>query len=127
MLASMDSTIAPREGMMRIPPIGRQHLESARYHLALGDTAGADAQFATIERILQHRSFQFSPGLLFGEPNPWMGLAWSLAADVAVARGRPDDAARLYRRVIGLWGGGDPDLDAVVEHARTRLRSLPQR
>ena len=126
-LASMDSTIAPQEGMMRIPPIGRQHLESAKYHLALGDTAGAEAQLAGIERSLQHRPFQFSPGLVFGDANPWMGLAWSLAADVAVARGRPDEAARLYRRVIGLWGGGDRDLDAVVERARTRLRSLSPR
>ena len=45
-LASLDSTIAPQEGMMRIPPIGPQHFESAKYHLALGDTAGAEAQLA---------------------------------------------------------------------------------
>jgi len=125
MLASMDSTFPLPEGSMRTPRIGRQHFESAKYHLALGDTAGAEARLAGIEGILQYRPFQFSPGLNFGDPNPWMGFAWSLAADLAVARGRPDEAARLYRRVIGLWGGGDPDLNVVVERARTRLRSLP--
>jgi hypothetical protein len=30
----------------------------------------------------------------------------------------------MYRRVIGLWGGGDPDLNPVVDHARARLDSL---
>jgi hypothetical protein len=124
-LASLDSTIEPQKGVMRIRPLNRQHLESAKYHLALRDTAGAEVQLAGIERVLEHRPFQYSAGLVFGDHKPWMGLAWSLAADVALARGRPQEAARLYRRVIGLWGGGDPDLSDVVEHARSRLRSLP--
>lgn len=127
MLASNDSSIAPREGRMRVPPIGRENFESAKSHLALGDTAGAEVQLAAIERILEYRPFQYSPGLVFGDPRPWMGLAWSLAADVAAARGHADEAARLYRRVIGLWGGGDSDLAEVVERARERLRSRPSR
>jgi hypothetical protein len=123
----MDSVIAPKEGMMRIPPFGPQHLESAKYHLALGDTAGAEARLADIERILHHRPLQFSLGLRLGAPRPWMGHAWSLSGDVAAARGRPEEAARMYRRVIGLWGGGDPDLTPVVDHARARLDSLASR
>ena len=126
-LASLDSTNAPHEGWMRIAPVGREHLESAKYHLALGDTAVAEAQLAEIEGILYHRPFQYSPGLVFSDLRPWMGLAWSLKADVAAARGRADEAVRLYRRVIGLWEGGDPEVDPVVEHARTRLRSLSAR
>jgi tetratricopeptide (TPR) repeat protein len=126
-LAAMDSMFAPEPGEMRIPPVGPQQLESAKYHLALGDTTGAEAQLATIEQILQHRPLQYSFGLTFGEPRPWMGRAWSLAGDVAAARGRPTEAARLYRRVVGLWGGGDPDLTPVVDHARARLDSLSRR
>ena len=126
-LAEMDSSFAPQEGRMRIPQAGPQQLESAKYHLALGDTAGAESQLAQIEQILRHRPFQYSFGLTFGDPRPWMGRAWSLSGDVAAARGRPDEAARMYRRVIGLWGGGDPDLTPVVDHARARLGSLPRR
>ena len=126
-LVEMDSIFAPKEGSMRIPPIGRQHLESAKNHLALADTTGAELQLAEIERILHHRPFRFSFSMVFGDPRPWMGHAWSLAGDVAAARRRPEDAARMYRRVIGLWGGGDPDLVSVVEHARARLESLPRR
>jgi tetratricopeptide (TPR) repeat protein len=126
-LAEMDSSIAPKEGMMRIPPIGPQHLESAKYHLGLGDTTGAESQLAEIEHILDHRPFQFSRSLIFWDSRPWIGRAWSLSGDVAAARRRPEDAARMYRRVIGLWGGGDPDLAPVVEHARARLDSLPRR
>jgi hypothetical protein len=44
-----------------------------------------------------------------------------------VARGRPAEAARLYRRVIELWGGGDADLQPVVDRARERLSALPGR
>lgn len=33
----------------------------------------------------------------------------------------------MYRRVIGLWGGGDPDLNPVVDHARAALDSLSRR
>jgi len=56
-----------------------------------------------------------------------MGHAWALSGDVAAARGRTDDAARMYRRVIGLWEGGDPDTRPVVDHARTRLAALLRR
>jgi tetratricopeptide (TPR) repeat protein len=126
-LTEMDSMIAAQEGARRLPWVGPQHLESAKFHLALGDTAGAEARLAEIERVLHHRPFQFSVGLTFSGPDPWMGRAWSLSGDVAVAQGRPDDGARMYRRVIGLWGGGDPDLTPVVDHARARLSSLTAR
>ena len=126
-LARMDSAMAPRPNEMRIPPIGPEYFWSANYHVALGDTTGAEAQLAEIERILEHRPLQFSWGLTFSDPHPWMGRAWSLAGDLAARRGRPEEAARMYRRVIGLWGGGDADLNPVVDHARAALDSLSRR
>ncbi|HET7372217.1 MAG TPA: hypothetical protein VFJ20_02500, partial [Gemmatimonadaceae bacterium] len=60
-------------------------------------------------------------------PRPWLGGAWLLAGDLAAARRRLPDAARMYRRVIGLWGGGDADLQPVVGEARAKLASLPVR
>ena len=124
-LARIDSTMAQRVNETRFARVGRDYLQSANYHLALGDTTGAEAQLAEIDRILEYRPFQYSRGL--SDPVPWMGHAWSLAGDVAARRGRPEEAARQYRRVIGLWGGGDPDLKPVVDHARAGLDSLPRR
>jgi hypothetical protein len=77
---------------MRIPPVGPENLWSANYHVALRDTTGAEAQLADIERILEYRPFQYSPGLVFSDPHPWMGRAWSLAGDLAARRGRPEEA-----------------------------------
>ena len=126
-LARMDSAIAPRPNEMRVPAFGREYLLSANYHLALGDTTGAEEQLAEIDRILEYRPFQYSPGMVFSDPQPWMGHAWSLAGELAARRGRPEEAARQYRRVIGLWGGGDPDLKPAVDHARAALDSLSRR
>ena len=126
-LARMDSAMAPKPNERRIPPFRPEYLWSATYHVALQDTAGAEKQLAEIERVLEYRPFQYSPGLLFSDLRPWMGQAWSLAGDLAARRGRPEEAARMYRRVIGLWGGGDPDLKPVVDHARAGLDSLSRR
>ena len=112
---------------MPFPRVGSQHLESAKNHLALGDTTGAEAKLAEIEHVLHHRPFQFNFGLVFGDPRPWIGRAWSLSGDVAAARKRPEEAARMYRRVVGLWGGGDADLASMVDYARARLDSMSRR
>jgi len=125
-LAEIDSAIAPSAGRFSSMD-GPQHLTSAKYHLALRDTTGAESQLAEVERILQHRPLQYSFGLTFSDARPWMGHAWSLAGDVAAARGRRDEAARMYRRVIGLWSGGDADVEPVVQHARVSLESLSRR
>ena len=110
-----------------MPSIGPEQLTSAQYHLALADTAGAEARLMEINGILEAHRYEHNFDLRFGNPHPWMGRAWLLGGDVAAARGRPAEAARLYRRVIELWGGGDADLQPVVDGARERLRALPGR
>lgn len=58
---------------------------------------------------------------------PWVGRAWLLAGDLAAARGRRGNAAGLYRRVAGLWDGGDPEYHAVANDARVKLEALARR
>ena len=124
-LARLDSSVAPREGMRTIPRVNEITLHSAEQHLALGDTVGAEARLSEIERVLNEGRFQYSVGT--SGPGPWLGRAWLLSGDVAASRGRREEARRMYRRVIGLWGGGDADLKPVVDQARARLVSLSAR
>ncbi|HEU5310542.1 MAG TPA: hypothetical protein VFV24_03720, partial [Candidatus Eisenbacteria bacterium] len=72
------------------------------------------------------RPFQFRINFAYGG-RPWVGRAWLLSGDLAAARGRLEEAVRMYRRVVGLWGGGDADLQPVVNEARVKLDSLPRR
>ena len=124
-LARLDSKLAPRAGMQRIPQVDEVTLSSAEQHLALGDTVGAEARLSEIEQTFKDRRFQFV-AMAYG-PRTWLGRAWLLSGDVAAARGRREEASRMYRRVIGLWGGGDADLKPVVDRARARLDSLSAR
>jgi len=126
-LASMDSAMFSTHIVRRVGSVGPEHLASAEHHLAVGDTAGAETLLAQIEQPLNDSPFQFNVSLLLGTARPWLGRAWSLSGDLAAARRRPEAAARMYRRVIGLWGGGDPDLTPVVNRARARLDSLSRR
>jgi hypothetical protein len=125
-LARMDSALAPSEGAMRFAQVGLQHLQSAEYHLALADTAGAETRLAEIERPFNHDRFRFGV-MMYGSAHLWLGRAWLLTGDLAAARGRSEAAARMYRRVIGLWGGADPDLKPDVDRARARLETLKER
>lgn len=127
MLARIDSAMAPPNALMRrFPRAGPELLQSARHHLAVGDTSGAEARLAEIEQVFADPRFP-SLRLIDAGPSPWLGSAWLLAGDLAAARRRLPDAARMYRRVIGLWGGGDADLQPVVGEARAKLASLPVR
>ena len=126
-LARRDSALVRRAGAVRVPQVGLEHLESAEYHLALGDTAAAELRLAEIERPFNEGRFRYSVPSMYDAWRPWLGRAWSLSGDLAAARGRNEAAARMYRRVIGLWGGGDPDLKPVVDHARARLDALSAR
>jgi hypothetical protein len=123
----MDSILAPPQNWMRVSQLGAQQFESAKNHLALGDTAGAEARLAAIEQAFGGRRFEFSVRLMYDGAAPWVGRAWLLSGDLSAAGGQLPEAARMYRRVIGLWGGGDPGLQPVVDAARARLESLPVR
>jgi hypothetical protein len=120
-LAQLDSMLAQMSGGW-LPRVTSMHLGSANNHLALRDTAGAEARLAEIEQAFNYREFRFS---ITNGGGPWVGNAWMLSGDLAAARRRFAEAARMYRRVIGLWGGGDPDLQPLVDKARARLESLP--
>ena len=75
-LARMDSTMAPPVNETRFARVGHEYLWSATYHVALRDTTGAEKQLEEIERALEYRPFQYSPGMMFSDPRPWMGHAW---------------------------------------------------
>jgi hypothetical protein len=113
------------QGMRRFPRVDETTLFSAEQHLALGDTLGAEARLSEIERPFNDQRFQYV-GTMYAA-GTWSGRAWLLSGDVAAARGRREEASRMYRRVIGLWGGGDANLKAVVDQARARLAALSAR
>ena len=62
----MDSTLAPLRRVSTFLMVRSFHLESATYHLALGDTAGAEARLAEIEQPFGEYPFEFSIGLGYG-------------------------------------------------------------
>src|SRR5262249_55266878 len=122
-LAQLDAELARMSGGNWLPRVTAMHLSSATNHLALGDTAGADARLAEIEQAFNYREFRFSISFGYG---PWLGDAWLLSGDLAAARRRFAEAARMYHRVIGLWTGGDPNTQPPVYKARRKLQSLPR-
>ena len=126
MLAQMDSLNAGSLGRWKLPRVGEVTLSSAQQHLALGDTAGALAQLAEIERALADRRFKFGIQVTYGY-TLWLGRAWLLAGDLATAQQRPDEAKAMYERLIGLWGGGDVDVQPLVEEARGKLAAVMRR
>ena len=122
-LAQLDSTLARMSGGNSLPRVTAMHLGSATNHLALADTAGAEARLAEIEQAFNYRDFRFSISLGYGA---WLGDAWLLSGDLAAAHRRFAEAARMYRRVIGLWSGADPNVQPLVDKARAKLESLPR-
>jgi DNA-binding SARP family transcriptional activator/TolB-like protein len=54
---------------------------------------------------------------------PLLGPSWLRMAEIHEARREFEKADELYRRVLELWGGADPDLDLVVAEIRARLAS----
>lgn len=122
-LARLDSDLAPRRGML--PRILPTHLTSAEWHLALGDTTAAEARLNEIEQAIFEGHFRFNVTVLYD--SRWLGPAWMLSGNVASSRRRFADAARMYRRLVGLWAGADGDLQPLVTEARAKLASLPAR
>jgi tetratricopeptide (TPR) repeat protein len=124
-LAGMDSSMIRVAGRTGTPHVSSWALEFAEMHLALGDTADALAYLGDIDRALNGPNFRYALTYAFDSHHPWSGRAWLLAGDVAAAQGRLDDARRMYRRVVGLWAGGDPDLQPIVRRAQAKLNALP--
>jgi hypothetical protein len=95
---------------------------SAESHLHLGDSTTA---LARIEEFV--RRWPVGPpdygGSLWPQSPSW-GRAWLLFADLSLAAGRRDQARRGYRMVVGLWSGGDPAVQPMVERARSALLRL---
>ena len=125
-LAQQDSLFETHRAPRRMLQMGAVLLESAELRLAVGDTAGALTRLETIERAFHERYFRYSVSSAYG-PELWSGRAWLLSGNLAAARGNLDEARRMYRRAIGLWEGGDPEAQTVVDTARARLRALPSR
>jgi hypothetical protein len=124
-VARHDSGLAPVAGRRSIRE-GEEILHSAEEHLAVGDTVGAEAQLARIEQFFNYRPLKYNFSLLF-DSRPWIGNAWLLTGNVMAARARPAEARKMYQRLIGLWGGADPEIKPLVDEARARLVALEAR
>jgi hypothetical protein len=121
-LAAFDSSLDLPNGK-NSSDFAQELFHSAKLHLMVGDSVGADARLAALERGLFGQPFQYN--LLIASLGPWLGDAWLLSGDLAAARGRRAEAARMYRRLIGLWEGGDSTLQSPVRRAYQRLAALP--
>ena len=97
-------------------------LHAAETFLELGDTARA-------RRDLDRLESEIYPGFaLDGGPdgaysvNPAMwGRAFLLQGDLAAAQHDQATMVRAYRRVVGLWASGDPEVQPAVTRARSAL------
>lgn len=121
-LAAFDSSLSV-SSRMNSSDFAQELVHSARLHLTLGDSVGAEGRLAELEHELFEQPFQYNR-MLIASLGPWLGDAWLLSGDLAAARGRRAEAEQMYRRLIGLWEGGDPTLQAPVRQASQRLTAL---
>jgi len=100
-------------------------LLSADAHLMLGDSAAALDRLVEFERrwVYQPLISQLWPQGLMISSMLW-GRTFLLTGDLAMAQHRPDVARRAYRRVVGLWGGADAEVQPAVARARQALATL---
>ncbi|MEK6610121.1 MAG: hypothetical protein AABZ35_04285 [Gemmatimonadota bacterium] len=100
-------------------------LLSAESHLMLGDSAVALERLVEFERrwVYQPLITQLWPQGLMISSMLW-GRTWLLMGDLAAARGQNDVAVRAYRRVVGMWTGGDAEVQPGVTRAREALQRL---
>jgi tetratricopeptide (TPR) repeat protein/TolB-like protein len=99
-------------------------LAAAEAWLAIGDTAAALARLVEFETRWTYAPLleRVSSGLTLGSflwPRTFL-----LLGDLAVARGNNEVAARAYRRVVGMWSGGDADVQPAVQRAREAVARL---
>lgn len=100
-------------------------LVGAYGHLSLADTAGALVALRRFRDVTwRHTSIldQLVGGFAFA------GMLWPrtflLLGDLAAATGRREGAADAYRKFIGMWETGDPEVQPMVERARAALAKL---
>lgn len=98
-------------------PVGDRP-EVARIYESMGLP---DSAIAVYQRYLENRALRRS----------WLdahelGAALERLAELLESRGRPREAARLYRRLGRLWAEADPQLRPRVRQALRRARSLEE-
>ena len=121
-LTTFDSSVAAQPDN---PDAGYTYL-SARAHLLRSDTTGALRQLTSFA----DSTWRVTPALAaVGALQPaYAGMLWPreflLMGDLLAAKGRKQDAAQAYRRVVGLWSRGDPEVQPIVTRAREALARL---
>ena len=120
-LATFDSLAASQQD----EPDNGLSLTGAHGHLMVADTAGALASLLRFRDVTwRHSSIldQIGGGFAFA------GMLWPrtflLLGDLAAATGRRDVAADAYRKFIGMWGQGEPNVQPLVARARAALAKL---
>lgn len=109
-------------------PDDAQWLIGAESWLALGDSARALDVLQDWAR--RWPGFHHNIGLVLGQPNGMTSAvrffprAWLLFGDLSLAAGRPADARRAYRMVLGMWEGGEPPVQPIVARVRAALVQL---
>jgi tetratricopeptide (TPR) repeat protein/TolB-like protein len=119
-LVAFDSLV----GTLTDSPDNGFRLLSARAHVLLGDTAAARRQL----RSFADSTWRITPPLTPVGSGGVAMMLWPrmflLQADLAAAAGDRAEAAQAYRRVIGFWEDGDPEVQPVVRRAREALARL---
>ena len=120
-LAVFDSIVVTQED----EPDNGLSMVGAFGHLMLADTAGAVAALLRFRDVTwRHTSIldQVVAGFAFA------GMLWPrtflLLGDLAAATGKREVAVDAYRRFIGMWGQGEPEVQPLVARAREALAKL---
>jgi len=100
-------------------------LAGAYGHLVIADTAGALRWLRTFRDSTWLRSTQLES---MAQGFAFQGLLWPrtflLLGDLAAATGQRDEAVQAYRRFVGMWDKGDPEVQPMVQRARAALARL---
>jgi tetratricopeptide (TPR) repeat protein/TolB-like protein len=96
----------------------------AEAFLELGDTAAAFSRLEDFHRHMNHLPMRYALGQATFIAGAMWGRAWLLLGDLATATGRASLAADAYRRVVGMWNGGDNEVQPMVSRARAALAAM---